>query len=118
MVWMQVTTVEAVVLKALVILRACYSVTVCNTTDHMLCYMLLIWQCCCRLQLVRRIGTIGSAVAVHWHSRLNQIFVGTGNMYVHADVRLVDSRVCQETVATLLASAVECSSINNLQCTW
>lgn len=45
----------------------------------MLYYMLLKWKCCCRLQLVRRIGTVGSAVAVHWHSRLNQIFVGTGN---------------------------------------
>lgn len=32
-----------------------------------------------KLQLVRRIGTVGSAVAVHWHSRLNQIFVGTGD---------------------------------------
>ena len=34
----------------------------------------------CRLQLVRRIGTVGSVVAVHWHSRLNQVFMGTGTM--------------------------------------
>lgn len=32
----------------------------------------------CRQQLVRRIGTVGSVVAVQWHSRLNQIFIGTG----------------------------------------
>ena len=35
-----------------------------------------VWWC--RLQLVRRIGTLGSVVAVHWHARLNQIFMGTG----------------------------------------
>lgn len=32
-----------------------------------------------KLQLVRRIGTVGSVVAVHWHARLNQIFMGTGD---------------------------------------
>lgn len=32
----------------------------------------------CRQQLVRCIGTVGSVVAVQWHSRLNQIFMGTG----------------------------------------
>ena len=31
-----------------------------------------------RQQLVRRVGTVGSVVAVQWHSRLNQIFMGTG----------------------------------------
>ena len=30
------------------------------------------------MQLVRRVGTAGSVVAVHWHHRLNQIFMGTG----------------------------------------
>lgn len=32
-----------------------------------------------KLQLVRRIGTVGSVVAVQWHQRVNQIFMGTGD---------------------------------------
>jgi len=39
-----------------------------------------VWLAC-RLQLVRRIGTVGSVVAVHWHARLNQIFMGTGQPF-------------------------------------
>lgn len=65
---------------------------------------------CCRLQLVRRIGTVGSAVAVHWHSRLNQIFVGTGNT---ACLCLLTIVFCTHTYI-MPASAVTCSLINIL----
>ena len=66
-------------MRAANLLQTCKPTPVCYAASNMLCDMILNRKWCCRFQLVRRIGTVGSAVAVHWHSRLNQIFVGTGD---------------------------------------
>lgn len=56
---------------------------------------------------MRRIGTVGSAVAVHWHSRLNQIFVGTGqNTFPQANH--VAPVSCMQVLSGLLVSAGVC----------